>query len=267
MWTWSPITVPGHGPSAVPVQPMPMQYTGEHLPPAEPSCATLRIAGRDGRSTVSPMTSTDRRGVGSAARMPQRSNAAPSEQAGITDRMRERGRPVWLLDFDGVINLVSGAPRRALWPAGSWVTLSVDVDGDPVTVTAALPVLEFLRAVHDAGAVDIRWHSTWQESAPAELTPALGLPSWPVADAPEYTDPDSGAPGVPWWKLPAAQRVLADEQRPLIWTDDELAVQLPSSDLGGGADFCCVSPRDYHGLTPHDITRIDTFIRAHPSGS
>jgi len=91
--------------------------------------------------------------------------------------------PVWLLDVDGVINAATIKPPTYVWPADAWIKTKVL----GLTVHVAQPVLDFIREVHELGRVEIRWHTTWQLDAPA-FGEVLGLPTFPVADAPEWGD-------------------------------------------------------------------------------
>jgi hypothetical protein len=176
--------------------------------------------------------------------------------------------PTWLLDVDGVINaLAPGVPSEA-WPRDAWVrtTVRADVpDRGPMTlpVLAARPVLEFITRVHESGAAEIRWHSTWRTSAVTALAPALGLPSIPVSIAPEWA-----ASAAMWWKIPAARRIAETGQR-LLWTDDQLPVfradplseaELAALDRWDGALLLATDPAV--GLTPDDLRRIDEFLTA-----
>src|SRR5262249_22069995 len=64
-------------------------------------------------------------------------------------------RPVWLLDVDGVINAGSpgwgGAPR----------TGNAYSSGMEFRIRWAPPLVARIRALHDRGAAEIRWCSTW----------------------------------------------------------------------------------------------------------
>lgn len=186
-------------------------------------------------------------------------------------------RPVWLLDVDGVINAIALQPEADSWPAPAWThRLVTALDGRTWPILSAQPVLDFLIAVDRADRAEIRWHTTWQQSAVERLGPALGLPSWPIATAPEFTDfDDSGyagrMAGPRWWKAGAAQRVRTEEQRRLIWTDDDLWAgrALPVvKHLMSDVLVCTVSPLPATGLTAADLAHIDLFLsRSAQTGS
>jgi hypothetical protein len=182
--------------------------------------------------------------------------------------------PVWLLDVDGVINAIGTKPDPSVWPRDTWSHTRVSVtDGSSWPILTASPVIDFLRAAHDSGAVEIRWHTTWQSDAPKVLAPLLGLPDWPVHPCPEFhgavnaVGGSSVGPGA-WWKLPAALRVVHDENRRLIWTDDDLHMEsfsrngLGGLTLGGhpAGSTLLVSPHVRLGLTKKHLTQITEFI-------
>lgn len=176
---------------------------------------------------------------------------------------------MWLLDIDGVVNAIALEPDLDAWPAAAWTRQYVTaLDGRTWPILTARPVLDFLSAVHAAGRAEIRWHTTWQQSAVQRLAPALGLPAWPVADAPEFTDfDDSGylgrMAGPRWWKAGAAARVREVERRALVWTDDDLWAgrELPAvARIMADTDACAVSPVPAFGLSPADLGAIDHFL-------
>jgi hypothetical protein len=178
--------------------------------------------------------------------------------------------PVWLLDIDGVVNAIAAEGDPAVWPAESWRRRRVSPvdDGYQYSILTAEPVLDFLRGVHAAGTAEIRWHTTWQRSAPLRISPALGLPAWPIADAPEFTHHrDSGYAGVTarsWWKLAAAERVVADEGRRLLWTDDDIdRIDDPVlAELISRPEVLAVSPDTATGLTGAELARCAQFLRS-----
>ena len=176
------------------------------------------------------------------------------------------GRPVWLLDFDGVLNAIARKPDPSAWPRELWVTGTAEVDGVAWPVLAARPVLAFVREVHVAGLAEIRWHSTWQQHADAVIRPLLELPAFPVQPSPEH---GLGRAYEGWWKLPAAERVLHEEKRPLLWTDDDIRSERtrPGRGLGaveGAERALLISPRANIGLTPKHLRQIREFLDGSP---
>jgi len=185
------------------------------------------------------------------------------------------GTPVWLLDIDGVINAVSYKPPTAIWPEEAWQADHAVNDGTSYRIHWAHPVIDFIKAVHESGRAEIRWHTTWQHQAQT-VADLVGLPVLPVADAPEFYGGSAQvaaairhggrASEVDWWKLGAALRVTREEGRPLIWTDDDMADALWHSteetfNVGTiEAPALMVCPNVYHGLSPRDLGQIELFL-------
>lgn len=172
-------------------------------------------------------------------------------------------RPVWLLDIDGVVNALARQPILDSFPIEQWIQVMVRTDlpgiGPAVfPILAARPVLDFVATLHASGEVEIRWHSTWREAAVTDLAPALGLPHLPISVAPEWANHRAL---VPWWKQPAAERVL-ESGRSLVWTDDDIA--LFRRELGAFEDrddALLISPDRTRGLDQDDLDTIAGFLR------
>lgn len=178
--------------------------------------------------------------------------------------------PVWLLDIDGVINAISPKPDRGVWPADQWITGVANADGTDWPILAARPVVEFIRRVHESGRAEIRWHTTWQHDA-ANLARLLDLPDLAVQACPEFATRRQGLAGAApvavretWWKLPAARRVVEEEGRSLLWTDDDADQELRPHGgrraLAGTAPRLVVCPRPRIGLTRRQLRAIDAFL-------
>lgn len=183
--------------------------------------------------------------------------------------------PVWLLDVDGVINKIGENPDASIWPKDQWSVGTARCGGEDWPILWAQPVIEFIKYAHESGRVEVRWHTTWQHEATA-IEDLCGLPKFAVAHAPEFDNPSQHAAraildGLPrWWKLPAALRVVRDEQRPLIWTDDdinpELGSRYPIDNLKEHAPTLAISPNQYTGLTPKHLRQIAAWLDGIESG-
>jgi hypothetical protein len=197
-------------------------------------------------------------------RYPARELLDPAFTAPVRDRP-----PVWLLDIDGVLNAVTGDPDGAVWPREVWRKTTMTVDGARYRIRVAQPVLDFLLEVHRVGAADIRWHSSWQDTAPRRFGPRFALPRFPVQPASEFAHQDRRTATVDlpggrrvWWKVPAAERVVTEEHRVLLWTDDELRYAT-GSDLGAVADApdrLLLGPPMRTGLSLDDLAAIRRFL-------
>jgi hypothetical protein len=145
-------------------------------------------------------------------------------------------RHVWLLDVDGTVN--AERVDRSVWPA--WTVQDVWLRGAfRFEVRIADGVLEFLARVHDEGYAEIRWCTTWGESAALDLAPAFDLPLWSVTKVGSFAD-----------KRRAAHAVVHDEGRRLLWTDDEIVGIEPWQ----GSTF--IRPDSKTGLSPSDLGLI-----------
>jgi hypothetical protein len=144
--------------------------------------------------------------------------------------------PVVLLDVDGVVNATSKQLPTRHWPLEQWTKTKIKArDGVEYPFAWAAPVVQWLTGLHTSGRAEIRWHTTWQHEA-LVVGRTLGLPEFAVQECPEwqqYCDNGSALradliracmPG--WWKYPAAERVVAEEKRRLIWIDDDIDLEI-----------------------------------------
>lgn len=185
--------------------------------------------------------------------------------------------PVILLDVDGVINAVTRKPNTAIWPREYWRSDYAVADGEPWPINWSTHVIEFLTRVHEGGRAEIRWHTTWQHDA-QNLADLVGLPTFPIADAPEA--PRDGVSNgelvaarlrdglPPWWKYGAARRVVIEERRPLIWVDDDITSELSRRDrdvLASLGPVRFISPDQSTGLVRRHLREIETFLDCWPA--
>lgn len=179
--------------------------------------------------------------------------------------MSEPLKAVWLLDIDGVVNAVQPTPaqRELAWPGADWVDGRADNHGgDQFRITAAVPLLEYIRRVHAEQLVDIRWLTTWGSGA-KHLCKLLDLPMFPVQLEPPPSWQDHR---LIWWKLPEARKVFYSERRPLIWTDDDISWYVPRGSRRSlrKDGVLLLSPDEHLGLTHEDVAAIDRYImRSH----
>lgn len=177
--------------------------------------------------------------------------------------------PVWLLDIDGVLNAggIDASVFKTKWPKATWLETRMRVELDPpwefanngpVHLAVAEPVRDFIVKVHEAGLATIRWHTTWRDAA-QQLAQWLTLPTFPVQWAPEYYAGQRS-----WWKVPAAVRVVKEEGRRLLWTDDDLArrrfvIKRDHPEIYNPTNLI-VSPSDRFGLSPNELQRIWNYL-------
>jgi hypothetical protein len=160
-------------------------------------------------------------------------------------------RPVWLLDVDGVINV-----NRPGW-GGPPRCGEAHTAGMVFRICWAPALIARIRALHDAGSVDIRWCSTWCCDAD-QLEHLFSLPRLGRAWLDDLAGTAAAAA-----KLAAARRALADGKR-LIWTDD---VEVPTSgpmyeQLTKGARALLIVPSPDRGLQSEHMDAIEAFVAA-----
>lgn len=179
--------------------------------------------------------------------------------------------PVWLLDVDGVVNAATKKPDPNVWPADDWVQGRASDDKRSWPITYARPVAAFIREVHEQGRAEIRWHTTWQEWAHA-VSRLLGLPEFPIQEAPEWAEFLVGdrvkLHDDEWWKIGAALRVVEEEKRPLLWTDDDAdsVWNLPydvRTRIVTAQPTLIVAPAPETGLCRRHLRQIDEFLTEH----
>ena len=145
-------------------------------------------------------------------------------------------KPVMLLDIDGVLNAVSKQAPTHVWQATDWNRTKIEADdGVEYPFLWSTPVIEWLTGLHDSGRIEIRWHTTWQHEA-LKVGQVLGLPEFAVQDCPEWEQVCANGSALaadlvrqcmpPWWKYPAAERIVAEEKRKLIWIDDDIDYEI-----------------------------------------
>jgi HAD domain in Swiss Army Knife RNA repair proteins len=207
----------------------------------------------------------------------------------VTTRSAAPGRslPLWLLDVDGVLNVVTLAPDATLWPRWRRGVARTDDRSRAWPITWSPDVIDRLTDLLTARRVEIAWLTTWGEDANDELAALLGLPQLPVAGCPpsrvvtsgglsgtgrpasthaevagaDAADPLTGR----WWKFGALRRLYAvDPGRPLVWTDDDLALEPQvTAWMRAHTTSLLVAPDPRHGLTPQHLIAIDRFLQVH----
>lgn len=186
-------------------------------------------------------------------------------------------RPVLLLDIDGVVNVIQRSvdhrPPYHVWSPDQWnrytaVVFESHPNEQRWPILVSQMVVDFLTAL--SADVDIRWHTFWQQEA-LRFGKLVGLPEFPVQDCPEW-DENHGRvkarqmmnhrPG--WWKYMAAERVVTEEKRPLIWLDDDLfeeVVLVYRNRLKAmGQPVLLVCPDLYAGLTRGQVHKVLKFV-------
>ena len=132
----------------------------------------------------------------------------PGSRSHICDEVgAEQGKPLLLVDVDGVISLWGFAMDRR--PDGAFLT----VDGLPHFLSKQAG-----RHLHALSAsFDLVWCTGWEEKADEYLPDALGLPrGLPFLSFDQHVQTGTTMPG--HWKLGAIDAYARD--RPAAWIDD-----------------------------------------------
>ena len=102
---------------------------------------------------------------------------------------------------------------------------------------------------------EIRWLTTWDESARTMLAPALGFDEFLLARDPEK---DIG-------KAEAAEKLAQDyPDRPIVWLDDEVGFYTKLTRefwIQRTAKTLLLQPDQMTGLTPKQLDIVETFLK------
>jgi hypothetical protein len=206
----------------------------------------------------------------------------------VTPQDRRRDGPLWLLDVDGVLNAVTRTPDQAVWP--DWRHGAAHAAGRAWPIAFSPSVTAAVRRLHEQGAAEVRWLTTWRRDANGDLRELLGVPAFEVVGEiePEQPSPAArgaaadehvpshgaavgGRPAPEWWKLAAVRDLLArlPAERPLIWTDDDLRFRPEAVAWVRTHErsSLLVAPDTDTGLTPADLERIEAFCASPQSGA
>jgi hypothetical protein len=165
--------------------------------------------------------------------------------------------PVWLLDVDGVLNASrpgwGGPPHQGNAQHGAQ---AFRMRWAPALIVA-------VSRLHHDRRVEIRWATTWVDEI-AGIENLMRLPVFPVAFSGLPDSPQTKTPGL---KIEAALKVVEDERRPLIWTDDD-AIPISGEQRDrldrSTAPTLLIAPDPHRGLQPTDLDAIKAFLDRQP---
>ena len=131
------------------------------------------------------------------------------------------------------------------------------VNGHVITWSPA--IVQRIAALHESGAVQVTWLTTWCDDAASLIAPALGLPLDCLVVG---TDDHRATDNQTWWKSVTAARV--SYRRPLIWTDDDLDYAERNGEVDWLRDrdepTLAIAPDPRRGITPKFMDRIEAFV-------
>lgn len=167
---------------------------------------------------------------------------------------------VWLLDVDGVVNML---PSPDTQPKDRWADVVQTTVSDGVTdwpISYSPQLVAGIRSIVGRGLAEVRWLTTWEDAAHG-LAEALRLPQAVVAGyeaEAELTPTTSGRRR--WWKHWYAER-LANEVDRLVWTDDELGRHRDAWEWARSRDnvFAPVI-KPTVGISPRQLGDIETWL-------
>lgn len=169
---------------------------------------------------------------------------------------RPKVNTIIYLDVDGVINAIrNGTPSQKR--TGFQDFRRQVVRG--YQIQYAQELVDWLNTTAERDDVTICWLTTWEEHAPQELAPALGIDgqNWEV-----LTGDVHAWQGRNWWKL-AAIRDHAGEHKPglAIWIDDDIKLEREAIYWAAEAEnVMAISPDPLDGLTRDDLDHITRAI-------
>lgn len=136
----------------------------------------------------------------------------------------------------------------------------------PVTIPGSFPgywAEEPVSAMNTIAAhpdVTIKWLTAWEEGAPEQLAPAIGLEgTWEMIPGVDEDDIANWN----WWKLAKIREDIA-RTRPdrVVWMDDDIRSDPPSLAWLETLNIpvLVVCPRTEYGLTRDHLAEIEAFI-------
>jgi HAD domain in Swiss Army Knife RNA repair proteins len=166
--------------------------------------------------------------------------ANPPRQAPPTGARGERGKPLLMVDIDGVISLFGFEPREL--PSGGFHA----IDGIPHFLSAG--AAEHLLALSEV--FELVWASGWEEKANEYLPHLLGLPS----GLPYLRFERSPGRANAHWKLAAIEQYA--QGRALAWVDDAFNDACHDWARDRGAPTLLVATAPERGLTAVEADRL-----------
>lgn len=161
--------------------------------------------------------------------------------------MTSAAPPIWFLDVDGVVN----ALRRRT----GLLSTKASTAGRVWPIHWSAEVVRVINTCHATGLAEVRWLTTWEQDAHLSFAPAVGLDPFVAYDIPAET----GSHG--WWKADVVADVVTAEDRPFVWTDDDLAAEDVTSVVDRlGVDHVLLAPDPVLGLSAADLRTVVDFL-------
>lgn len=179
--------------------------------------------------------------------------------------------PLFLLDFDGVINAVSKRTSD-IYPEETWRRTRLLSGNKRYPILFSDVVLDSLRRAGEVA--EVKYLSTWRADT-AKFAAEFNLPEWgyldeSILDAPEEKDQATKYQyrmWEPYWKVSVARKAMTGNTRPVLWVDDDIPFMRGAEKLIAErrevAELVTIHPDSSQGLSPRELDRIEEFIRAY----
>ncbi|MGV1003911.1 MAG: hypothetical protein ACOYEV_03890 [Candidatus Nanopelagicales bacterium] len=183
------------------------------------------------------------------------------------------GQPIVALDFDGVLNVVSGKAGpppgytavmveldRRTWPTHPYIAHLPDRFRGPIRHQIVVNPAhgEMVRRWQSAGALVV-WATTW-ERAILPHAQWVGIPELPVLEISQVI-PDSFPSRTADWKFQGL--CVGCQGHPLVWVDDMADGYREQGEFGSPpAPLLVIAPDERVGLTASQNDLIEGFLAA-----
>lgn len=160
------------------------------------------------------------------------------------------GKPIWLLDVDGVLNAV--IKNNPTGP-GMWTEWEKFKASNGFTLTYSPQLIKRMNDLVVADKVEIVWLTTWFDQIDA-----LPFTNWHGFRVGNTKDEYHNR--LEWWKLPVAQR-LWEPDRKMVWTDDDINFDREARNWAGRQEnVLAICPKTIIGITPKQMDMIEEFL-------
>lgn len=165
-------------------------------------------------------------------------------------------RPLWLLDFDGVVNVLAPRGDEKVWQ--DWNVRGTGSSHESIPwYLWSTSVASLVRKMSDSG-VRVVWLTSWEHAM-------LGI-SRVIPELPEGLEILTRADDVTRrssWKAGAARSIVTSDV-PVLWTDDDLhKILRPKADVEWAQTITLtrIRPNRKTGVTPAQAEQIRAWAR------
>ncbi len=168
---------------------------------------------------------------------------------------QETPAAIWLLDLDGVINVIAKKPRDG-WGDYAYTAARADTGGIAFKICYSPTFVRLLNLLHAKNVVSFGYLTTWEDAGHRQFAPAVGL------DVGRWVAGFDYAAGTSWWKLLAAKKLAGSTDATgelLIWTDDDIKHQVEPEEMPELLPrdrSIVICPDETKGLTPEEFESI-----------